>query len=108
MKIAIWLLLFACPVLGQQLAPLTVEKIMRDPKWMGIYPTNISWSEDSKQVYFNWNPEKNKGDSLYVISLTDRTPQKVAATTRRGLAATAGEYNRARTKKVYEKEGDLY
>src|SRR5687768_16223431 len=61
MKKAIWLLLIACPVFGQQLAPLTVEKIMRDPKWIGVYPSNISWSEDGKQVYFNWNPEKNKG-----------------------------------------------
>ncbi|UCC44383.1 MAG: hypothetical protein JSU65_00175, partial [Candidatus Zixiibacteriota bacterium] len=36
---------------------LTVEKIMRDPKWIGESPDWISWSEDSKSIYFWWNPE---------------------------------------------------
>ncbi|MCD8540423.1 MAG: hypothetical protein LRY55_12140 [Leadbetterella sp.] len=47
-------------------AQLTVEKIMEDPaKWIGTSPGGISWSEDSRTVYFNWNPEKNRADSLY-------------------------------------------
>ena len=29
---------------------LTIEKIMRDPKWIGIAPSNIYWSENSKKV----------------------------------------------------------
>lgn len=32
-------------------AQLTVEKIMRDPKWMGTQPSNISWSWDGKQIF---------------------------------------------------------
>ncbi|MBA4145460.1 MAG: S9 family peptidase, partial [Cytophaga sp.] len=91
-----------------QLAPLTVEKIMRDPKWIGVAPSNVSWSEDSKSVYFSWNPDKNEGDSLYVISLTNRTPQKVSAAVRRGLPSVNGVYNKARTKKIFEKNGDLF
>jgi dipeptidyl aminopeptidase/acylaminoacyl peptidase len=108
MKKVICMLLLACPALGQPLAPLTVEMIMRDPKWMGVAPSNIYWSEDSKQVYFNWNPERNPGDSLYVISVTNRTPQAVPPATRKTLAASAGEYNKSRTKKAYEKNGDLF
>jgi dipeptidyl aminopeptidase/acylaminoacyl peptidase len=81
---------------------------MRDPKWIGVSPSSIYWSEDSKQVYFNWNPQRNPGDSLYVISLTNKTPQAVAPETRKKLAAAAGEYNKSRSKKVYEKNGDLY
>jgi dipeptidyl aminopeptidase/acylaminoacyl peptidase len=108
MKKLFWALFISCPVLGQTLAPLTVEKIMRDPKWIGVQPTNVYWSEDSKQIYFNWNPQRNAGDSLYVISLTNRTPQAVAPVIRRNLAASAGEYNKLHTKKVYEKNGDLF
>ena len=60
-------------------AQLTVEKIMQDPiKWIGTSPSNIYWSEDSKTIYFSWNPDKNKGDSLYKISLTDKKPVKVS------------------------------
>jgi dipeptidyl aminopeptidase/acylaminoacyl peptidase len=93
---------------GQQLAPLTVEKIMRDPKWIGVSPSNVFWSEDSKQVYFNWNPEKNAGDSLYTLSIAAKTPQKVSPVTRRELPSNNGIYNKARTKKLYDKNGELY
>jgi dipeptidyl aminopeptidase/acylaminoacyl peptidase len=103
------LFLFIGPMaFAQTLAPLTVEKIMRDPKWMGVAPSNLTWSEDSKQIYFQWNPENNPGDSLYVASLTNRTPQKVTASVRRALPNAYGVYNKTFTKKLYEKNGDLF
>jgi len=92
---------------AQQLAPLTVEKIMRDPKWIGVAPSNFFWSEDSKQIYFQWNPEKLPGDSLYTVSLTNLTPSKVSPIVRRQLPSF-GQYNLARTKKVFEKNGDVF
>ncbi len=104
----IFLLLIGFASQAQQLAPLTVEKIMRDPKWIGVSPTNFFWSEDSKQLYFNWNPDKNQGDSLYTISRTNRTPQKVSPSLRRSLPSQNGTYNRAQNKKLYEKNGDVF
>lgn len=80
---------------------------MRDPKWIGVAPSNVNWSEDSKTVYFNWNPENNPGDSLYAISLTNRVPVKVAPTVRRSLIPSNGTYNAARTKKLAERNGDI-
>ena len=108
MKTLMLILLVAPAAMAQQLAPLTVEKIMRDPKWIGVAPSNIFWSEDGKQVYFNWNPERNPGDSLYSISLSSRVPQMVSATVRRNLPSQSGVYNAARTKKLYEKNGDVF
>lgn len=108
MKKVLLLLLIIPSAFAQQLAPLTVEKIMRDPKWIGVAPTNLTWSEDSKQIYFNWNPENNAGDSLYTISLTNRTPQKVSPVVRRSLPSGFGSYNKSYTKKLYEKGGDLF
>ncbi len=108
MKKVLFLLFIIPSAIAQQLAPLTVEKIMRDPKWMGVAPSNLNWGEDSKQIYFNWNPENNSGDSLYVISLADKTPQKVSASVRRSLPAFTGSYNKSLTKKLYEKNGDLF
>ncbi|MGV3559316.1 prolyl oligopeptidase family serine peptidase [Larkinella arboricola] len=92
-------------------SPLTVEKIMQDPKgWIGTSPSDIFWSEDSKILYFNWNPARAKSDSLYKIALTgDRKPVKVTPVERRNLPlATGSVYNRSRTLKLYEKEGDLF
>jgi len=107
MKRTVILLLISISVNAQQLAPLTVEKIMRDPKWIGVAPSNFFWSEDSKQVYFQWNPENFPGDSLYSISLTNLIPAKVNPAVRRQLFSF-GQYNQARTKKVFEKNGDVF
>ncbi|SFG93021.1 prolyl oligopeptidase family serine peptidase [Pontibacter chinhatensis] len=87
---------------------LSVEKIMRDPKWIGTSPSNVFWSEDGKKIYFDWNPEGNRKDSLYSVSADGRNLQKVSARERRSLPAQRGVYNRARTKKVYEQNGDIF
>lgn len=108
MKKIILLILISHTLIGQSLAPLTIEKIMRDPKWIGVAPSDLNWSDDSKQLYFNWNPENNPGDSLYGISLTNRAPQKIQPAARRALASFSGSYNRSFTKKVFERGGDLF
>ena len=46
---------------------LSVESIMRHPNWMGTFPSRHYWSANSQQIYFNYNPEKNRADSLYKI-----------------------------------------
>ena len=93
---------------AQTLNSLTVEKIMRDPKWIGVAPGNPFWSEDGKQLYFNWNPDKHVGDSLYFITPTSRIPQKVSPAQRRALPSRNGSYNRLQNKKAFERNGDLF
>lgn len=46
---------------------LSVESIMRNPSWMGTFPSRHYWSANSQQIYFNYNLEKNQADSLYKI-----------------------------------------
>jgi dipeptidyl aminopeptidase/acylaminoacyl peptidase len=93
---------------AQTLGELTVEKIMRDPKWIGTAPSNVRWSLDSKTIYFNWNPDKAKADSLYKITLTNRTPQKVSKQERLNLPSGNGTYNKAYTSYLFEKNGDIF
>jgi dipeptidyl aminopeptidase/acylaminoacyl peptidase len=104
-------LLFLCLCLGvsaQNVGPLTVEKIMRDPKWMGVSPSNIRWSDDSKKVYFNWNPDKTEHDELFYITPGNTKPQKASLADRRSTVPENGKWNKKRTLKVYEKNGDIY
>ena len=92
-----------------QLGPLTVQKIMRDPKWIGTSPANVSWSQDSKYVYFNWNPEKAITDSLYYISKDNLVPQKTSYQQRQSLLRSRDlTYNSNRTSYVYDKDGDIF
>lgn len=88
---------------------LTIEKIMADPKYsVGALPSNIIWSEDSKEFYFNWNPELLKADSLYAVSVSDKKPVKVTPEKRRSLPSPFGNYNKQHTQKVYAQNGDIY
>ncbi|HTN06438.1 S9 family peptidase [Agriterribacter sp.] len=96
-------------VFAQSLAPLTVEKIMRDPKWIGTSPSNPLWSADGKTLYFNWNPDKAPADSLYYITGSNITPQKVPAFQKEDIVyARDITFNAAKTAYVYAKEGDIF
>jgi len=72
--------------LAQAQTPLSVDYIMRDPKWMGTFPSSHFWSSTSKQIYFNYNPEKNLADSLYKIdAVAGAKPIKVSVQEERTL-----------------------
>jgi len=122
-KIVILLLLPVCHCVFAQKpdTALTVEKIMRDPKWMGIPPHNITWSDDSKKIYFDWNPEQSDRNELYSASPTAAKPEKVSIGERSLLGPnngfwfeenyyppTNGKWNSSHTLKVYEKNGDIW
>ena len=108
-KILIILLLSGCgSVFAQSLAPLSIEKIMRDPKWIGVAPSNIRWSDDSKRIYFNWNPENADRDQLFAITPTDIKPAKVSLDERKAMVPEFGDWNKKHTLKVFEKNGDIF
>ncbi|AKD56019.1 prolyl oligopeptidase family serine peptidase [Spirosoma radiotolerans] len=119
-----WLLLLPASSLWAQSSPknpptLTVETIMQDPKsWVGTSPTNPFWSDDSRTLYFNWNPSQAKGDSLYKVTIhrdtrkktvTASEPIKVSPSERRALPTPpVSTYNRAYTQRLFDRQGDLF
>jgi dipeptidyl aminopeptidase/acylaminoacyl peptidase len=108
-----WLLpalFFSLPGHGQ-VPPdkLTVEKIMRDPKWIGTSPSSPYWSPDGKYLYFYWNPEGAISDSLYYITRGDLDPKKAGYDAQVSSSARSrAAYNGARTAYTYSKEGDIF
>jgi dipeptidyl aminopeptidase/acylaminoacyl peptidase len=109
MKILFILLLIpvSAVTFAQKLETLTIEKIMRDPKWIGVAPSNIRWSDDSKNVYFNWNPNNTDRDELFSITPTNTKPVKVSIVDQRSFVP-AGDWNKKHTLKLYEKNGDIF
>jgi dipeptidyl aminopeptidase/acylaminoacyl peptidase len=87
---------------------LTVDTIMRDPKWMGTSPSRPFWSEDGENIYFNWRQKGDEGDSLYVVGAKGGTPRRVSTEEQRNLPGRFGSYNKDRTKKLYAKGGDIF
>jgi dipeptidyl aminopeptidase/acylaminoacyl peptidase len=96
--------------LGAQTArpTLSIDKIMLGDRFVGFLPENINWSEDSKTVYFTWNPKLDTLRSLYKVLLgANAQPLPVPLEEQRELAF-GGAYNRSFTKKVYAKDGDIF
>lgn len=104
------LLMNVCGIQAQYTSgPLTVEKIMRDPKWIGTSPSSLNWSWNSKILYFDWNPDKNFADSTYYVSTNNLQPQKAGKNFKMiNPAVTAVEYNAAKTAYIITRNGDIY
>src|SRR5688500_15069516 len=108
-KLLLLLLLQPALITYGQLSPLTVEKIMRDPKWIGTSPSNLQWTADGKYLLFNWNPEKATTDSLYYITPTSTAPQKSNYPFRKAIITEYQiKYNSLRDHYVYVLDGDVY
>jgi dipeptidyl aminopeptidase/acylaminoacyl peptidase len=103
------ILLFVCAgASAQNLGTLTIEKIMRDPKWIGVAPSNIRWSDDSRKVYFNWNPKSAGRDGLFYITPANIKPVQLTTEEERSLPPENGSWNKKHTLKAFEKNGDIY
>jgi dipeptidyl aminopeptidase/acylaminoacyl peptidase len=109
MKTRTILVLFLLAGYAAHAQPLTVEKIMKDPRWIGTSPSNVAWSPDSKSVLFSWNPEANSSDSLYTWSLSGGQPRKAGyLDAQKAGAVNNGVYNSNDTKLAYVYRGDIY
>src|SRR6188474_1212985 len=104
-----FMLLFFQNFAQQKLDKLTVEKIMRDPNWIGTSPSNIQWSNDGKSIYFNWNPENAVADSIYYITLNNKVPTKATPAETQAFRSTGNfNYNLSRSAYVFAKDGDVF
>jgi dipeptidyl aminopeptidase/acylaminoacyl peptidase len=94
---------------AQKVDKLTVEKIMRDPKWIGTSPSNAVWSIDGRTIYFSWNPDNATSDSTYYLTLDNKISVKATPQQKKELV-TADDitYNTARTAYIYSNRGDIY
>jgi len=100
-KIILFLLLSAGQYLyAQQLGKLTVEKIMRDPLWIGSSPSEPYWTKDG-YLMFKWNPEKRISDSFYYVTANKLQPQRSTFALRQKPAARDITWNSSRTAYVF-------
>ncbi len=93
---------------AQQNNTLTVEKIMKDQKWIGVAPTNIQWSANSKSIFFNWNPKSKPVDDLYQVTTNDTNPVLADKSLERQIPAGNYNFDKSYTKAVFENNGDIF
>jgi dipeptidyl aminopeptidase/acylaminoacyl peptidase len=105
------LLFFFIPTISfsQNPGKLSVEKIMRDAKWIGTSPSEPFWNADGDRIYFKWNPDKAPSDSLYFITVQNSIPVKATMMEKQDVVrAESIRYNLKRTAFVYSKDGDIF
>ncbi|GGD98017.1 S9 family peptidase [Planktosalinus lacus] len=91
-----------------QTSTLSVEKIMQDPKWMGTFPTDIKWDDQSAFIYFNYNLDNDPDDSLYRVAISNPSKiEKVNWKDKNKLVPFGGSYNSNKSQKVYSKDNTL-
>ena len=105
--LSVFLLFSVSLSFAQQTSSLTVERIMRDVKWMGISPSNIQWGFNSTKLYFKWNPQGALRDPLYHITPLSHIPQLTSDTLKRSFSKGPFIYSRDRSKVVFERDGDI-
>ena len=93
----------------QAQSPLTVDYIMRDPKWMGTFPSAHSWSEDSNQIFFRYNLENDPADSLYKIDLSKPSQiSKVHWPEEKLLRKELSTFNSDQSLRLYKEKNTIY
>ena len=103
-----WYILLLAVCLTQAQTPLSVEKIMQNPNWMGYFPSQINWGQQSEKIYFNYNPEQNETDSLYSFNLKQKTITEVNPAEALQRVPRNAVSNAKHTEKVFTRNGNLF
>lgn len=87
---------------------ITLEAIMADADWVAREPQQPYWADDSKSVYYSQKAAGSEEQDLYRVDLENDEAHLVLFE-ERGLADEAsGDYDEARSRKVYSRHGDLF
>ncbi|MCX6169543.1 MAG: DPP IV N-terminal domain-containing protein [Ignavibacteriales bacterium] len=107
---ALFLIYSVLPVnnIWAQKFKMSIENIMRNQKWMGTSPEEIYWSDDGSKIYFTWNRSQAKEDSLFSYNTKDGKIHPLSLEEQKNLPSQYGSYNKNRSIKVYEKNGDIF
>ncbi|HEX4965207.1 MAG TPA: prolyl oligopeptidase family serine peptidase [Thermoanaerobaculia bacterium] len=100
----------AVPAAAAEAPPLTLERIMADPDWIGNAPENAYWADDGRSIYYERERDgegRNPRD-LYRLDLATGQAAKVEPADRGKVDAPGGDRSPDRKWRVYAREGDLF
>ncbi len=110
MKVVLVLVLFLHTMLSHIYCQdtLSLREIMKGESFVGYLPENIYWSDDSRNIYFSWNPQQDSLRSIFQTDIKASSPRKLRLDERKSLIPPNYRFNENKTLSVYEKGGDLY
>ena len=87
--------------------PLTVDSIMRGPKLVGYPPSDLRWSGDSKELYFEWRMPDEDEPATWVVGRGGGQPRRLTDDERRSAPPADGIWDRARRRALAVQDGDI-
>lgn len=104
-----FVLLFGClSFAASAQSALRLSEIMTGPDFVGHLPSQPGWSNDGKNLYFNWKPDSNGLVQPYVFEMSTNKLRPLRMEERRQPHDVPREYNGQRNKNVFVFQGDLY
>jgi len=87
--------------------PLTVDSIMRGPKLVGYPPSDLRWSADSKELYFEWRMADEDEPATWVVNRDGGAPRRLSEEERRSAPPADGVWDRGHRRVLGVQDGDI-
>jgi dipeptidyl aminopeptidase/acylaminoacyl peptidase len=100
-------------VLGQPAAApagkftLSVDGIMRGPSLVGYPPTDLRWSGDSRELYFEWRMPNEDEAATWVVGRDGGQPRRLSDAERLAAPLANGTWDPARRRILGAERGDV-
>ncbi len=96
----------AAPAAPADITPITLDQAMAHPDWIGTPAETAWWSWDGKQVFFQ---QKRSASQLRdTFEAVPGKPRRVLDAELANLDSDKVVYNRARTRSIVQRNGDLF
>jgi dipeptidyl aminopeptidase/acylaminoacyl peptidase len=99
--------LAAAPARSTIAFPLTVDSIMRGPTLVGYPPSDLRWSGDSKELYFEWRMPDEDEAATWVVGREGGEPKRLTDDQRRSAPPAAGVWDRAHRRVLAVQDDDV-
>jgi dipeptidyl aminopeptidase/acylaminoacyl peptidase len=86
---------------------LTVDSIMRGPALVGYPPSDLRWSGDSKEVYFEWRMPKEDEAATWVVGRGGGAPRRLTDEERKKAPLANGSWDQSRRRILGVDRGDI-
>jgi dipeptidyl aminopeptidase/acylaminoacyl peptidase len=93
---------------AQPAQPLTMERIMADPDWIGPPVEQAWWSWDGRQAYYPLKREGSAIRDLYVQDIAGGQARLVDGASRAGIDAAQPVLDPQRTRMAFVRNGDVF
>ncbi len=106
--IAAGLMLAAAQAAAQPAEPLTLDRIMADPDWIGPAVEQHWWSWDGRSALYTRKREGASSRDLWTVPVAGGAPVRVDDAARAGLDAANPVYDATRARMAFVRNGDLF